>query len=260
MKVRTSVTGLDNWQECQVKYEYRGRRLKEFGYVPNGPLTSGTVFHDGMERALMAGSLAHALDYAEDTLEDGNRFKPGVLRMMNNVPRELFDVQTPVAEDKMEVEIDGITLVGKPDLWTVTNYGVVVYEFKTCSAKGNEMMKKLMNYEQWGIQPVRYAWLLRQSYDWLADQPFYRKHILWSTQDTCKEGKEILISESAIDNAGADMVRLANEIRETGERTHHFSPLCNWCDYQQVCIGWLTGADTDGIIAEKYYEEEYVVH
>ena len=74
------------------------------------------------------------------------------------------------------------------------------------------------------------------------------------------EGKEILVSQGAIDNAGQDMIRLANAVRETEEPTHHFTPLCNWCDYQQLCRGWLTGADVDGIIAEKYYEEEYIAH
>ena len=260
VKVRTSVTGLDNWQECQVKYDYRGRRLKEHGYVPSGPLTSGSTFHDGMERAIMSKDMSQAYDYATNLLPEDNRFRPGVLRMFDSVPKWLLEVETPIAEDKMEVVVDGITLVGKPDLWTVTDYGVVIYEFKTCSERGNGMLKKLLNYEEWGIQPIRYAWLLREAYDWLAGQPFYRQHLLWSTQDKCLEGREILITEEAIDNAGQDMVRLSNEIRENESRTHHFSPLCNWCDYQQICRGWLTGADVDGIISEKYYEEEYIAH
>ena len=247
--MRTSVTALDNWQECQIKYTYRGRRLKEYNYTPSGPLTSGITFHDSMERAIMTGKINDAYNYAD-----------GVLRMLDRVPKWLLDVKTPVAEDKLEIDIDGITYVGKPDLWTVTDYGVVIYEFKTCSEKGAGVTKKLLNYEEWGIQPVRYAWLLQQAYEWLEGQPFYRQHILWSTQDYPMEGKEILVSQGAIDNAGVDMVRLANAIRETEEPTHHFSPLCNWCDYQQLCRGWLTGADVDGIIAEKYYEEEYVAH
>ena len=187
--------------------------------------------------------------------------------MLKDVPEWLLDVEIPVAEDKLEVSYIGreeITIVGKPDLWTVKDYGVVVYEFKTCSEKGKSMLKKLLNYEEWGSQPTRYAWLLQQSYDWLEGLPFYRQHILWSTQDTHIEGKEILISQDAIDNAGQDMIRLADQIEETEfEKTapiHHFTPLCNWCDFQQVCRGWLTGADVDGIIAEKYYEEEYVAH
>ena len=258
--MRTSVTALDNWQECQVKYTYRGRRLKEYDYVPSGPLTSGITFHDSLERALMTHRMIDAYDYAEEALPDGNRFKPGVLRMLEDVPDWLLHVNVPIAEDKIEVSMDGITYVGKPDLWTVHEHGAIVYEFKTCSEKGAGMMRKLLNYEEWGIQPVRYAWLLRQNYDWLADIPIYRQHILWSTQSKRIEGKQILISQTAIDNAGHDMVKLANEVRETPLPTHHFSPLCNWCDYQQICRGWLTGADVDGIIEEKYYEEEYVAH
>ena len=258
--MRTSVTALDNWQECQMKYTYRGRRLKEYGYTPTGPLTSGTTFHDAMERAVMTGKIPDAYDYADGLLDDENRFKPGVMRMIDRVPKWLLDVRTPVAEDKLEIDIDGIMYVGKPDLWTVTDYGVVIYEFKTCSEKGAGVKKKLLNYEEWGIQPVRYAWLLQQAYDWLEGQPFYRQHILWSTQDYPIEGNEILISQKAIDNAGVDMVRLGNDVRDTEEPTHHFTPLCNWCDYQQLCRGWLTGADVNGIIAEKYYEEEYIAH
>ena len=259
--MRTSVTALDNWQECQVKYIYRGRRLKEYDYKPSGPLTSGTTFHDSLERALMTKDMRNAFDYTHEILEDGNRFKPGVLRMLKDVPSWLLDVETPVAEDKIEVVMDEITYVGKPDLWTVTDEGVIIYEFKTCSEKGAGMMKKLLNYEEWGIQPVRYAWLLRQGYDWLAGLPFYRQHILWSTQSEHLEGGRVLISTEAIDNAGKDMIRLGTEIREKGALPiHHFSPLCNWCDYQQICRGWLTGADVDGIISEKYYEEEYVAH
>ena len=259
--MRTSVTALDNWQECQVKYIYRGRRLKEYDYKPSGPLTSGTTFHDSLERALMTKDMSHAFDYTHEVLEDGNRFKPGVLRMLKDVPSWLLDVEIPVAEDKIEIVMDEITYVGKPDLWTVTDEGVIIYEFKTCSEKGAGMMKKLLNYEEWGIQPIRYAWLLRQGYDWLAGLPFYRQHILWSTQSEHIEGGRVLISTEAIDNAGKDMVRLGTEIREKGALPiHHFSPLCNWCDYQQICRGWLTGADVDGIIGEKYYEEEYVAH
>ena len=259
--MRTSVTALDNWQECQVKYIYRGRRLKEYDYKPSGPLTSGTTFHDSLERALMTKDMRNAFDYTHEILEDGNRFKPGVLRMLKDVPSWLLDVEIPVAEDKIEVVMDEITYVGKPDLWTITDEGVIIYEFKTCSEKGAGMMKKLLNYEEWGIQPIRYAWLLRQGYDWLAVLPFYRQHILWSTQSEHIEGGRVLISTEAIDNAGKDMLRLGTEIREKGALPiHHFSPLCNWCDYQQICRGWLTGADVDGIIGEKYYEEEYVAH
>lgn len=259
--MRTSVTALDNWQECQVKYIYRGRRLKEYDYTPSGPLTSGITFHDSLERALMTKDMSNAFDYAYEALPDGNRFKPGVLRMLKDVPSWLLDVEVPIAEDKLEVVMDGITYVGKPDLWTVTDEGVIIYEFKTCSEKGAGMMKKLLNYEEWGIQPVRYAWLLRQGYDWLEGQTFYRQHILWSTQSEHLEGGRVLISPEAIDNAGKDMIRLGTEIREKGASPiHHFSPLCNWCDYQQICRGWLTGADVDGIIGEKYYEEEYVAH
>ena len=259
--MRTSVTALDNWQECQVKYIYRGRRLKEYDYKPSGPLTSGTTFHDSLERALMTKDMRNAFDYTHEILEDGNRFKPGVLRMLKDVPSWLLDVEIPIAEDKIEVVMDEITYVGKPDLWTVTDEGVIIYEFKTCSEKGAGMMKKLLNYEEWGIQPIRYAWLLRQGYDWLAGLPFYRQHILWSTQSEHIEGGRVLISTEAIDNAGKDMLRLGTEIREKGALPiHHFSPLCNWCDYQQICRGWLTGADVDGIIGEKYYEEEYVAH
>ena len=259
--MRTSVTALDNWQECQVKYIYRGRRLKEYDYKPSGPLTSGTTFHDSLERALMTKDMRNAFDYTHEILEDGNRFKPGVLRMLKDVPSWLLDVEIPIAEDKIEVVMDEITYVGKPDLWTITDEGVIIYEFKTCSEKGAGMMKKLLNYEVWGIQPIRYAWLLRQGYDWLAGLPFYRQHILWSTQSEHIEGGRVLISTEAIDNAGKDMLRLGTEIREKGALPiHHFSPLCNWCDYQQICRGWLTGADVDGIIGEKYYEEEYVAH
>ena len=265
--MRTSVTKLDNWQECQVKYRYSQRRLKEHGYVPSGPLTSGSTFHDSLERGLMTKNMRDATNYTLNVLDDDNRFRPGVLRMLKDVPKWLLDVEIPVAEDKLEVSYigrDEITIVGKPDLWTVKDYGVVVYEFKTCSEKGKSMLKKLLNYEEWGAQPTRYAWLLQQSYDWLEGLPFYRQHILWSTQDTHIEGKEILISQDAIDNAGQDMIRLADQIEEAEfEKTapiHHFTPLCNWCDFQQVCRGWLTGADVDGIIAEKYYEEEYVAH
>ena len=259
--MRTSVTALDNWQECQVKYIYRGRRLKEYDYKPSGPLTSGTTFHDSLERALMTKDMRNAFDYTHEILEDGNRFKPGVLRMLKDVPSWLLDVEIPIAEDKIEVVMDEITYVGKPDLWTITDEGVIIYEFKTCSEKGAGMMKKLLNYEEWGIQPIRYAWLLRQGYDWLAGLPFYRQHILWSTQSEHIEGGRVLISTEAIDNAGKDMLRLGTEIREKGALPiHHFSPLCNWCDYQQICRGWLTGADVDGIIGEKYYEEEYVAH
>ena len=266
--MRTSVTKLDNWQECQVKYRYSERRLKEHGYVPSGPLTSGTTFHDSLERALMTKNMKDGFDYTFSQLDDDNRFRPGVLRMLKDVPDWLMDVEIPVAEDKLEVSYLGnwqeITIVGKPDLWTVKDYGVVVYEFKTCSEKGKSMLKKLLNYEEWGVQPTRYAWLLQQTYDWLEGLPFYRQHILWSSQDTHIEGKEILISQDAIDNAGQDMIRLAEQIEETdyanSEPIHHFTPLCNWCDFQQVCRGWLTGADVDGIIEEKYYEEEYVAH
>ena len=139
--MRTSVTALDNWQECQIKYTYRGRRLKEHNYTPSGPLTSGITFHDSMERAIMTGKIIDAYNFADGLLEEGNRFKPGVMRMLDRVPKWLLDVKVPVAEDKLELDIDGITYVGKPDLWTVTDYGVIIYEFKTCSEKGGGVRK-----------------------------------------------------------------------------------------------------------------------
>ena len=61
--MRTSVTKLDSWQECQVKYRYSQRRLKEHGYVPSGPLTSGSTFHDSLERGLMTKNMRDATNY-----------------------------------------------------------------------------------------------------------------------------------------------------------------------------------------------------
>ena len=95
--MRTSVTALDSWQEGQIKYTYRGRRLKEYNYTPSGPLTSGITFHDAMERAVMTGKINDAYAYADGLLEDGNRFKPGVMRMIDRVPKWLLDVKVPVA-------------------------------------------------------------------------------------------------------------------------------------------------------------------
>jgi hypothetical protein len=251
--LRVSVTQMDDFQKCQQFWLYRhikGLRPRE----KPAAMQSGSAFHDSIEQALMlprSERIDTALAVAEEHLGEGHRLLPGVLRAIEGVPQWLWEVERPVAEDKLEVDysvtfdVDCLTVVGKPDLWTVTDRGVEVTEFKSTGKKGSKFQEALKQYGTWATQAVRYCVLLYDSYPHLRDLPFYYKYLLQSTATGESDESECgPITITAMDRIRTEMLEICRQIAEVTP-VRSYGILCNWCDFQQLCTSFRLGFEGD---------------
>jgi hypothetical protein len=252
---RISVTELDLYQNCPMSHHLKyneGLKLKpDFEEPPSSARRTGIAIADSLERGLLLGSRKEALEQAESN--------DGAVYAIRKVPEWIWNVNRPVAEDKLEVvyhSAQTVQMVGKPDLWYLEQegdlpLGVHIVEFKSGADTGYRAQKKLERYENWGIQATRYAVLLHDAYDWLADIPFYRQHIFLSTKGNPIEGACIHVSEFHMDNARREMLQLCDTlINRAPER--HYGPLCDYCDFAPISRGYLTGPEPSDIIEEMY--------
>jgi len=274
-KLRVSVTELDNWQKCRLRHHYRYHERIQ----PTGAYADDNI-------ALAVGSaVGLALEYSATGASKGECEKVGhrylagrdsaltrYYTCLAKLPDWLWELENPVAEDKLEVFYPyrerwggwGITVVGLPDMWYVekdedgTPLGVRILEFKTCADSKSKTASKLLNYQRWGRQPIRYATLLYDTYEWLRDLPFYRQHILVSSNGKgyYYEGAAMRVPQRVIESERAEMLDLAYQSRHEsrGDEQATFSPLCGWCDYEELCTLRLMGADITGVKEAKYEE------
>jgi len=260
---RFSVTELDQFQNCPMAHHLKyneGLRLKPEHEETSGPRATGSAIADALERGLLLGSRKEAILGAAENA--------GAEYAIRHAPEWIWEVERPVAEDKLEViyppvhgedwweDKEGVQMVGKPDMWYLEQegdlpIGVHVTEFKSGADTGFRARQKLERYESWGIQAVRYVVLLHDAYEWLRDIPFYRQHIYLSTKGKPIEGARIHVSQYHIDNARKDMLQLCDTIiNRPPER--HYGPLCDYCDFAPISRGYLTGPEPSDIIEEMY--------
>lgn len=257
--MRISVTQLDTYQRCEVLYSYKHiERLQ-----PRD--TSATPEYMKIGRAV-ASAIESGLsklpmpDNPEELTKEG---LAKVQQCLNAVPKWIWELEIPgVSEDRLEPTYNNgrITLVGRPDLWYLEQQGedvvaLHIVEFKSGAEKYRPGAdRKRVEYENWSLQPSRYAVLLRDSYPWLEGLPAYRQHIYLSTYGHASEGPRILVANE--DDIREQMVYLASLAdsldRKAHDPLHHFSFLCDRCEFNQICFGYLTGADLRGIIDENY--------
>lgn len=281
--MRISVTQLETFQECQVKFGYRHRRrIRPNDAKESAALSVGRQVAQCLESGLLSDDpKAAAMAKAKD---------PRVVRCLAVMPEEVWEVGAAgVAEDKLEVELGNHTLVGMPDLWYVEHepyyqgphdqeggepVAVHVVEFKTTGDPKSKAMAKAIAYEDWGEQATRYAALLWKNYPWLRDVPFYRRHILISWHEKANlayPGRKLLVSQRALEQSLLDMERIADDAERVFEGepnsslgprgpavgpVHHYSRTCDWCEFGPICQANLRSGDTEFVIETSYQVKE----
>jgi len=158
--------------------------------------------------------------------------------------------------------VPDFAIVGIPDLWYVEKddegdiMGVMVDEFKTSADSPSAARQKIVKYEQWGIQAVRYAVLLHDAYPQIRGVPFYRRHMLFTTRGEAYIGRKLMVTTEQMGKVRNDMLALALQMRGLGKAVRSFGPICNWCDFAPVCMAYLTNDDEDEIISERYIKRD----
>lgn len=278
-RTRVSVTELDQWQVCRMKWYYAQRlglrpRPEEAGVSPT---LSGSAIHFGLEAGLgrvaganpMVAALEGAFTYLEAHGVGGARYKKGVQAALLGVPEEYWTNTAHVAEEKLEVDYDGevigwsdVTMVGKPDIYFYNDNSITIVDAKSSS---KDEADRALAYQQWNMQPHYYAVLLEDHFlanNWEVP-PIYIKHTILSTRGKHFYGAPYLVGVKHRIKIRERMLKLASEIAMEG----HGRPLdvftdgrieymCKMCDFESLDALALTGRDTESMIEEMYTTRE----
>ena len=259
------VTSLSTWQECRYKYHLNtsGLWLRLGDSSGLSPQLSGTAIHFGIEAGLLAAPGRNKVSVATEAANTyldrlgGDRYRQGVYTAIQGVPPEVWETVNPQSEQRYSVEYDTFILTGKPDLWTYSEDAIVITDFKSTSKDEQDRLQKLQLFN---MQPRYYGVLLIA---WLVSQgreppPVYTRHLVLSTRGKHVYGVPQLLSEWGWRQAQDMMLRIGREIAAS-EKTSFLdatvSGSCTWCEFQDLCVGHLTGADTDSIIEERYRKD-----
>lgn len=244
---RVSVTELQTWLECQLKWEYKHReRLRHI--KPSQPMLTGQAVHFGVEAGLALGK-AQAVESALVYLrKSGQEEKSGkqVVKALEGIPEWVWEIPLPQSETKLEVQFEKVVVVGKPDLWYVDGDGIKVVEFKS---SGSKELERLERYERWNTQPLWYLALLKASLN--HDLPCYSQHILLSTRGKHVVGRERFVSDEAVRRAGHQMVAISERVG-VDEILPHESGSCDFCEFHEICEMRLTGGDFRSKIEQEF--------
>ena len=264
--MRIAVTEIEKFQECELAHYYKyGLGLRFINGNPPDYLRAGKAISDVLEAAFLdrLDTKQCALGLAENVPVD---IRGRVLKALGAMPEWVWEVQLPMPEDKLEYnypvtmregKCEAVTFVGKPDLWFVESSSglpeaVRIMEFKAPSKNRQyEVNKSLEGYERFGVQPIRYAVLLRDVYEWLENVPIYRQHILISQYGLVAEGNVVLVSDALIDRTRREMLEIASRMYDTTPVPSYLYH-CHRCEFSEVCIARLTGGDESGIIETNF--------
>ena len=259
--IRVSVTELSEWQECPQRWRYaRVLGLRRKPGDTASPLISGSAIHAGIEGGLLLGkdrAMEAANSYLAQYGPAAEKYVAGASRALGCVPEHLWSIHNPQAETPLSVVYQPtadirVEMRGRPDCWYYKDdVGLVIWEFKSTSS---DEVSRLEQYTLWNMQPRYYAVLLL---DTLAkDLPVYTAHAVLSTRGKGAVGEPTLLPKSQIKHARSHMldiaVRVASARIDPTLVVPHYGFHCNWCEFAPIDEGVLTGADTQGIIAEEY--------
>lgn len=252
---RVSVTELEVWQQCRLKWEYKYRRkLRPRPSATPSPLISGSAVHFGVEAGLAgqdaaASALVALRRYGEETAA---KYERGVLTALGGVPEWVWGVKLPQTEMKLEVVYgEEVTVVGKPDLWYLDDEGIHVVEFKT---SGTDERARLERYETWNPQPLRYLALLSRVLP--LSYPTYSRHILLSTRGRHAVGEEELVSKERLVEVEREMVEIACEVGMLPLSPHWLGGGCDWCEFRSVDEVRFKGKGAAAAIEQELEKEE----
>ena len=226
------------WQECEMKWWYRYKLRMPL--VATGPMVSGGAIHAGLEGALLGKkTVADAWRVAGNYLGEENieKYGPGAKRALEATPSWLWEVEVPQVELKLEVQLGGHVVVGKPDLWWVDKDGAFVVEFKSTS---DDPSRKLEDYQPLGNpQPLRYAVLVDKYLE--GKLPVYVMHLILSTRGKVCEGAWYPVSRSVLEREEKEMVEIVGRMERAP--LWHRSWACGRCEFKEIDEVRVTGGE-----------------
>ena len=263
--MRVSVTEFEKYLECRQAWHYSHRlKLRKIDTErASEPLVVGRAVAETLERTLLLEpDPAKRAAFSETEIRTHDLdpvLEERALKCLAATPDWVWEMERPVAEDKMEVKYpNDLTIVGIPDIWYIEKnaegeqIAVHVVEVKTGGAASMpDARRRMDNYVHFGMQPTRYCTLLYDTYPWLRDLPFYRRYLYLATKGFSVESEPWAVNQTMIDRTRADMLSLAEEMvapriaRSEGRR-------CDWCEYAPITLAHLTGGEPDDIIGTLY--------
>jgi hypothetical protein len=276
-EVRVSVTELDNYGDCSMKWYYANKlglrpKAEEAGVSYT---LSGSAIHFGLEAGLMRSpkslnpttvALSAAMAYLESHGAGSERYRKGAEKALLGVPQKYWDTEEFMSEDKLEIlyhyEGYDITMVGIPDIWFYDGDGALV--IVDAKSSGKDEADRAMAYQMWNMQPHYYAVLLE---DYLLGKgldvpPILVKHDILSTRGKHFYGAPLLVGKKHREKMRQRMLKRAGEIavlhgEEMNVFTHgKLSYMCKMCDFADLDTLALTGRDIQSMVEEQYTTRE----
>lgn len=216
-------------------------------------MVSGSVVHRVIEECLKNGS-RDGLEQAARTYlteefggerEKADKYLAGVLRAVSKVPDWVWDGGWHV-EEKLEQRFWDDVVVGKPDLFRVTEDEVRIVEFKTTETDPLEFLL-------WNSQHRYYAVLLDTAY---PGRVVSFQYVTLPTT-TKKAGVSALWTFSRKQLVAADLeIRGMLSLMATEDIVPSYGRSCSFCDFVEVCQTIVTGGDSAAVLKELYVKEE----
>ena len=276
-----SPSQLEAFNECELRYAYQyDTKLRLTKEDASQALASGRALHEVVayvlthdkqppNDALLARALYNAmesnpsqrLELSREPFEYNPketqwakvvRYMKGVERAYSKIPPYLLELDWHV-EETLEVEFEGFTLKGRPDLWCElpTVYGpnaIYIVDIKTTE---NDPLE----YVLWSPQLRVYAMMLQKMY---PDRPILYTYLCCPT--TVKQAPVVqhLFDETAQQRTMAYVVDMVSRIEARDASAPHprEGKHCKFCDYAQMCKVRVTGGDEWGVAKQLYYAKE----
>lgn len=247
-QMRISISDLDTWQECQLRYHY-SRLWKPVSDDRN--MAIGAAVHRGIEVGILLGR-ERALEAAAAALGDTDSLDAlnQVQTALNGVPQEYWGKRAPQAELKLEWRAaPDLELVGVPDLWYVDGDGIHVVEFKTTAS---DETSRLATYERWSPQVERYGVLIRHVVAGVSGLPIWGRFVVLSRRGKHAYGHEAALTAQRLEAAENEMLAIARQIINSPIELPTWSYACERCPYATVDEVMRSGGDYSAVLEEQF--------
>lgn len=239
---RVSVTALVDYADCPQLWSYRHVDDLRLPTVPPN-MASGIVVH-----ALLPGVLrGEVIDKAvvmgrleETGVSEPGRYVGGVLNALSQVPKWMFGTMWH-SEEELEMEVGGVTLVGRPDLWTRDEGGVRLIEVKTTS-------NDPLDYLLWNPQHRYYLLLLRHLF---PDEALWFNYMCLPTSGRAPDmGLDQAFGKGAEERARQELQNTLTSMESVVRP--RYSWRCTRCDFAPLCTLVIQGKDWREEAAARY--------
>lgn len=242
-----SPSSLSTFQQCPLKYKFS--RLDKLPSEPTEAQVLGSFVHEILEELFGYDpndrTLTVARAVARKLWSDKWNAEFDQLKVKSSVNdfrwqswwcvENYFAMEDPTIfqPNGIEVKVDGIIggapVLGIVDRWHLEDNGIVVSDYKT-GKKPNakyEWEKKL--------QITMYCILLSEQtgFDINRAELLYLKSARYATYEISNE-----LIDTVTENVSETWVQIG-KMCESGVFDTKVGPLCNWCDYKNICPAWV---------------------